>query len=512
MFDDFDYANVNEADNSFNRWTIIDGLNGPPANAIYSANNVRFYNDPTNSANKLMALDTRVTVNGNSKTITHARIETEEYVYRRGTYAARVYFSDAPTGYGDANIQTFFTIVSHELATDETRYSELDIIEYMAYDRWSAPSNLGKPVRYTTSYAKYIPNSDPFIKWRAYNEKQESLAGWHTFVASCTDGVNVRYYMDGNAIGVHSYSDGDHPNPSVKFSVYPRSDMSIAFANWVWNSSLGAGTQSRTTTMQVDWVLFQRDQALSPAQVNTFVGTARSQGLKRQNLAGEKYFAANNPPPTGAIRIEAENYTYQSGMQKENCSEGGENLAYIDANDWASYTNINIPSSGTYKVSFRLASIYAGKTLMLEKNGSQLLTTVTSPNTGNWQVWQTVEANVYLDAGSTALGINSPTGGLNLNWIELSKVNNAVLSSLQEAKVISDDVAIYPNPVEATIELTNGAQSDGSEVRIIDQSGNVAYRGSVVGGRIQVGVLKSGNYILHIKKGDMEKRIRFIKK
>src|SRR5690606_8717617 len=38
--------------------------------------------------------------------------------------------------------------------------------------------------------------------------------------------------------------------------------------------------------------------------------------------------------PASNTRIEAENYTAMLGVQKENSSEGGQSIGYIDANDW----------------------------------------------------------------------------------------------------------------------------------------------------------------------------------
>ncbi|TEB41388.1 hypothetical protein D0809_25775, partial [Flavobacterium circumlabens] len=122
MFDDFNYSgNTDPQLASFNKWQIINGVSGPPEGATYSRNNVAFITDPNDSANKLMTLKT--TVNGQSKAVTHSRIESS-YEYFEGTYASRVYLSDESFATKDANIQTFFTIVSSSLAQDGAKYSE----------------------------------------------------------------------------------------------------------------------------------------------------------------------------------------------------------------------------------------------------------------------------------------------------------------------------------------------------------------------------------------------------
>ena len=109
MFDDFNYSgNTDLQLASFNKWQIINGVSGPPEGATYSRNNVNFITDPNDSTNKLMTLKT--TVNGQSKAVTHSRIESS-YEYFEGTYASRVYLSDEAFASKDANIQTFFTIL-----------------------------------------------------------------------------------------------------------------------------------------------------------------------------------------------------------------------------------------------------------------------------------------------------------------------------------------------------------------------------------------------------------------
>lgn len=298
MFDDFNYTSVNDPQLPvFNKWNIIDGVSGPPEGGVYSRNNISFINDPDNSANKLMTL--RTTVNGQSKATTHARIETGGFEYFTGTYAARVYLSDVPFTYKDANIQTFYTIVSSSLAMDGTKYSELDIVEYMAADKWGVSAD--NRVMYTTSYHKYQAN--PWAAWKTYFANVGSYAGWHTFIATCTDGVNVKYWIDNTYLGSQAYTDGNNPDGSTTLPVYPRSNMQVAFANWIWNNVTGTSTADRNTTMQADWVLHYKNQELSVSQVNTLVNDYRAQGLKRRNLAGQTYVEGpcNVPSQPGAI-------------------------------------------------------------------------------------------------------------------------------------------------------------------------------------------------------------------
>jgi GH18 family chitinase len=121
-------------------------------------------------------------------------------------------------------------------------------------------------------------------------------------------------------------------------------------------------------------------------------------------------------------QIEAESFTSQSGVQTEACSEGGQNVGYIDANDWMAYGNINFPSSGSYRVEYRVASV-SGARLSLDLNaGSIQLGQVNVAATGGWQNWATVSHTVTINAGTYAVGVFAPAGGWNLNWIRFTKL------------------------------------------------------------------------------------------
>ena len=122
--------------------------------------------------------------------------------------------------------------------------------------------------------------------------------------------------------------------------------------------------------------------------------------------------------------IQAEAYTAMSGVQLENTTDtgGGQNVGWIDANDWMAHANINFPSSGTYKVEYRVASPSGGR-LSLDLNaGATQLGQVNIPATGGWQTWTTVSHNVSINAGTYSVGIFAPQGGWNFNWIRFTKL------------------------------------------------------------------------------------------
>jgi hypothetical protein len=121
-------------------------------------------------------------------------------------------------------------------------------------------------------------------------------------------------------------------------------------------------------------------------------------------------------------QIEAEAFSAQAGVQLEACSEGGQNVGWIDTNDWMAYNSISFPTSGSYRVEYRVASA-AGGTLSLDLNaGSVPLGQVGVPNTGGWQNWTTISQTVNINAGTYNVGVFAAQGGWNLNWIKFTKM------------------------------------------------------------------------------------------
>ncbi|RZA01117.1 MAG: carbohydrate-binding protein, partial [Moraxellaceae bacterium] len=124
--------------------------------------------------------------------------------------------------------------------------------------------------------------------------------------------------------------------------------------------------------------------------------------------------------------IEAETYTNMSGVQLENTQDplgGGQNVGWIDANDWMAYSNVNFPSSGVYRVEYRVASLAGGGILDLNLNAGTIpLGRLTIPSTGSWQTWTTISHNVSITSGTYNLGLFAVQGGWNINRIKITKL------------------------------------------------------------------------------------------
>ena len=112
------------------------------------------------------------------------------------------------------------------------------------------------------------------------------------------------------------------------------------------------------------------------------------------------------------------------GVMTESTSDvgGGTNVGYIPTGDWMSYPEVVLPSTGAYKVEYRVASLSGSGSLQLEKAGGiPVYGGISIPATGGWQNWVTVSHTVNLNAGPNGFGIKATTGGWNLNWFRITK-------------------------------------------------------------------------------------------
>jgi thermitase len=88
----------------------------------------------------------------------------------------------------------------------------------------------------------------------------------------------------------------------------------------------------------------------------------------------------------------------------QSSSDGGYNVGWVSTGEWLQYS-VEVATSGPYLVQFRVAAPSAGGSFHLEAGGLNVSGTLTVPNTGDWQAWQTVSTTVTLPAGQQRLRI-----------------------------------------------------------------------------------------------------------
>ena len=128
----------------------------------------------------------------------------------------------------------------------------------------------------------------------------------------------------------------------------------------------------------------------------------------------------NNP----YTRIEGEDYDAMSGIRTQACSEGTDNVGWINDGDWLRFDDLNF-GSGAASCDIRVASATNGGDieLRLDSTGGTLIGTCDVNNTGGWQSWVTESCNVNNASGTHDLYMVFRGGNdylLNVNWFEFT--------------------------------------------------------------------------------------------
>jgi hypothetical protein len=152
-----------------------------------------------------------------------------------------------------------------------------------------------------------------------------------------------------------------------------------------------------------------------------------------QTKGGGGTTPTSNPPtsPGGGgnayARIQAESYNANNGVSTEATSDegGGSNIGWLANGDWARYDNIDFGGSPATNFQARVASgAPAGVSGLLEvRLDSPTATPIGSfavGNTGGWQTWRTVPANISNVTGKHTVYLTftsgQPADFLNVNW------------------------------------------------------------------------------------------------
>ncbi|WP_182885640.1 glycoside hydrolase family 16 protein [Microbispora sp. H10885] len=141
--------------------------------------------------------------------------------------------------------------------------------------------------------------------------------------------------------------------------------------------------------------------------------------------------SATPSSPSGGVdarsTIQAEAYQAQSGTQLEATQDagGGQNVAYIGNGDWLRYDKVNFGSTAARQFKARVASGAAAGVsgliqVRLDSPTATPIGDFAVGNTGGWQSWQTVPANITGVTGTHTVYLTfssgQPADFVNLNW------------------------------------------------------------------------------------------------
>lgn len=142
------------------------------------------------------------------------------------------------------------------------------------------------------------------------------------------------------------------------------------------------------------------------------------------------------PPPTGNrdaySAIQAESYDSQSGVSTESTSDsgGGQNIGGLANGDWALYRGVTFGSTAATQFSARVASgapsgVSGLVEVRLDSRTSTPVGSFAVGNTGGWQSWRTVPANISGVTGTHDVYLTFTSGQsqefVNVNWFTFGR-------------------------------------------------------------------------------------------
>ncbi|MCB9351414.1 MAG: carbohydrate-binding protein [Lewinellaceae bacterium] len=259
---------------------------------------------------------------------------------------------------------------------------------------------------------------------------------------------------------------------------------------------------TRIIYFTVDYILKSTETiriSYSGNQVNALDGTA----LDHFTLEEVKNTLMYVHPVPG--RIEAEDYVFQSGVELETTTDigGGQNIGYLDPGDYLDY-EINVGSTGAYRVDYRTASLDATGALELqlidEEGNATLLHAPSFAPTGDWQNWATTSENVQLTEGRHKMRVAITQSPFNMNWFEFSLLANSTKDPGQV-----EQASVFPNPNTGLFSLEASLKErQDIDIEIYNLLGQPIWKESLKGltdlrRTIDLRSFSNGSYFLSIR-------------
>jgi hypothetical protein len=198
-------------------------------------------------------------------------------------------------------------------------------------------------------------------------------------------------------------------------------------------------------------------------------------------------------------------YRPSEGVDIQPCALGGYNLCYGEPTEWLVYS-INVPVSGVYSFDFYVASAANDIKFYVDYAGGSS-STVTVPNTGDWQTWQKGNISLNLTAGIQTIKFNFVAGG-NLDKAIITLDNTTSLGNFSDNL---NKCNIYPNPASNVLNVS-GVENANLSVFTIDGKALSSIFSRTNNTSLDISKLKHGTYIIKIEKDNQITNSRFIVK
>ncbi|WP_379129104.1 glycoside hydrolase family 3 N-terminal domain-containing protein [Paenibacillus sp. sgz500958] len=172
-------------------------------------------------------------------------------------------------------------------------------------------------------------------------------------------------------------------------------------------------------------------------------------GLSKTQTTPELPEVPAKPGNPSYVKVEAESFTAQQGIQSENTQDtgGGQNIGWTEAGDWMEYL-IDVPAAGSFNIDFRHAGEGNNTGFNILNAAGAQIGELSVNSTGAWQNWKTTTVKgVPLEAGIQKIRLVLKAGGINFNWFGSSGFSPAAKPA-GEAGTVAEQEIIKPKAVE----------------------------------------------------------------
>jgi hypothetical protein len=171
-----------------------------------------------------------------------------------------------------------------------------------------------------------------------------------------------------------------------------------------------------------------------------------------------------------------------------NDTGGGYKVTGTTGGEWLEYT-ILVKEPGFYNLALRYATPNSGCAVEAISNSRDKTGPRALPSTGAPTIWATANLQVYLEFGRQKLRLEIPTGGFDLNWIELSPASTGVVangnykflnaaSTLAMQAVTSSNTVIATNYTGSTLQQWNLQHMGGGQYKVTSVGGGRIWNAS----------------------------------
>jgi hypothetical protein len=244
--------------------------------------------------------------------------------------------------------------------------------------------------------------------------------GYHTYAMELdysTSPQQIRWYLDGNNFFSVNANQVDQTtwNNATQHGFFIILNVAIGGA---FPAKLGGGPNANTISgqpMMVDYV-----------SVSTKGGNGTTTTTAPTTTTTTSTQSGGNTSATSTIQAESASQTSGATVEATSDTGGGQDLGQLANGAWAKYANVDFGSTPLTQFKARVASGAAGGVsglveVRLDSPSNAPIGNFALGNTGGWQSWQTIPANM---AGTTGVHTvyltftsGQPSPYVSVNWI-----------------------------------------------------------------------------------------------